>query len=172
MGGSCVTSHPSWVFGRPGGSVVKPEERWMRQSAYRLKHQFPCHLSLYQNTVVGVNYTTAKKNNTRVYCFIEKAALLPSRSSRSSGPGSTNMDGLWDSRNRTFIVDRVDVPVGFKMDNNLEIVHEHKRYKATSIQVFGDEVYEIKATWLEGLPASEVIRVWISDDLAMSEVLS
>lgn len=143
--------------------MVKPEERWMRQAVYRLKRQFPCYLSLYQNTSVGVDYSTGLKTDVRVSCIIEKAALLPSRSSRSSGPGSNQMDGLFDSRNRTFLVDRSDIPSGFKIDNNLELVHEHKRYKTVAIQVFGDEFYEIKAVWLEGMRAKEIVPIHVTE---------
>ncbi len=151
---------------------MSAEQRWMRRNAYALKRTYPCMLSLYQNTVVSMNYATGLKNDTKVVAFVTRAALMPSDGRRTAGPASSQMNALYDSRNRAFLLDLRDVTPGFRIDENLEVVHEHKRYKVDTVTAYGSEFVVLNCTWLEGGPANEVINLVGEDAVTISDSYS
>lgn len=123
----------------------------IKAALYALKKEYGGGpLSVYSLGSTTTNVTTGQKTVVKDVTVIRKAIILPAKVSRDvvqtisqiSANKAFVYGGSFDSRARTFIIDRLDCP-GLELKDDDWIVFDERKYEIKAIQEF-----EFQTAWV------------------------
>jgi hypothetical protein len=153
----------------------------MRVIVYRLKRAYGLPVSVHFQTSSTVDLATGLKSVTRSAVRVPRAVLFPTQVHKQfhydigylKANSNFTYGGLFTSDTRQVIIDKGDLPRGFKLTptDNFYIVHNHKRYAIKTVEDLEVPAYFITMEFTGGVPTYEVHEVACTDLFRFSETI-
>jgi hypothetical protein len=132
---------------RPNYNLI----RFIRRNIRMLKKEYGGPITVYRLLDTTTNMQTGVKTVSRSSTYIRRAVVMPNRLTRDqvqsisliSANKKVVQGGEYDPGQRTFIIDRTDVPSTWTIRQDDWVVYENKRYDIKHIDEF-----EQKTAWL------------------------
>jgi len=159
---------------------MPPVNRELVNAIYQLKRRYGFKATLYFRTS-SVDLTTGVNSETATPTIVRRAICLPSEWARKfaydlsfvAANKNFTYGGFFDVNERTILIDARDLPKGFEITNDYEIVIKTMRYHMVKVEhVDEDRLWILQVKSTRGELPKQVIDLAATDRLEASDECS